>query len=349
LSPVAGAAPLDTERFKRCDDKDLKDIGIDADVQCNVRYVMPEKDLALDTDTVALWMETHSCGGSGTCVPKNTETGLPDGYTPPDSRSEQNALVDFARGATVGQFVAENDIPNDYAAFLEYCAYRVAPYGNTFEESGLLGGASKDWITGKKCTENSKEMSYFRVYTLDRSLISGLDEDTTDDSSASTALPEATTAPTAAGCDGPATLAQAVKTGWGGYSNGKIPDSALKDLSFAPGEKLNSNAACGAETLNKAFKAQFGSNISVTDSYRSYDEQVATKAKRGDFAATPGTSNHGWGLALDLGSGISSYSTKQYKWMMVNAPKYGWVNPPWAQQGGSSTPEPWHWEYAKEV
>ncbi len=173
LMPNVGAEPVDPSRFKRCDDKDLFELGIDADVQCNVRYFMPKKDLQLDTDKVAAWMESNGF------VPVNTVDGIPEGYTPPDARTQQGLLESTLRGATIGQFVSGVDLPNDYARFLEYCAYRTVPYGKTFEEANLIGGAGEDWITGKKCREKSQQMSYFRVYTLDRSLVEGLDEDYT--------------------------------------------------------------------------------------------------------------------------------------------------------------------------
>lgn len=172
LFPTASAAGgIDPARYQRCDDRDLEQLGIDADVQCNIRYVMPDSDLALETDEVAQWMEDNEF------VAEDTETGLPEGYTPPNSREQQNALVGFIKGATVGQFVSTINLPNDYARFLEYCAYRTAPFGETFEETGLLGGASEEWTTGSKCTEDSTQMSYFRVYTMDVTLMSGLDEE----------------------------------------------------------------------------------------------------------------------------------------------------------------------------
>jgi LAS superfamily LD-carboxypeptidase LdcB len=72
------------------------------------------------------------------------------------------------------------------------------------------------------------------------------------------------------------------------------------------------------------------------------------KANRGYLAAAPGTSNHGWGLAVDLSGGMSSYGSAQYKWMRENAPKYGWDNPTWARAGGNKH-EPWHWEFTSGV
>jgi len=95
--------------------------------------------------------------------------------------------------------------------------------------------------------------------------------------------------------------------------------------------------------LNKAFRAEFGRNIKMTDSYRSYSSQVATKANKGWLAATPGYSNHGWGLALDIAGPESQWNTTERNWMVKNAPTYGWISPDWAQ---TTKPEPWHWEYA---
>lgn len=166
LSPTTGASADDVNRYKQCKDKDLLELGIEADVQCNVRYYLPEDLLAKDPEEVALWMENEGCGGSG-CVEKDTQTGLPPGYIPPDARESQNALLAAVRGATIGQFKSEVDLVNDYGKFLEYCALRAAPYGKTFQEANLVGGASSGWLTGEKCRERSEMLDNFRVYTMD--------------------------------------------------------------------------------------------------------------------------------------------------------------------------------------
>lgn len=133
-------------------------------------------------------------------------------------------------------------------------------------------------------------------------------------------------------------------TSTAGYGNGQIPAEVLCELSFAPGEMLRCDADHQIEALNLKYREAFGTDLSVTDSYRSYGSQVSVKASRGYYAATPGTSDHGWGLALDLGAGVQSYGTAQYEWMRANAPAFGWDNPEWARAGGSKN-EPWHWEY----
>ena len=57
--------------------------------------------------------------------------------------------------------------------------------------------------------------------------------------------------------------------------------------------------------MSNAYQKQGGSALCVTDGYRSYAEQVAVKLARPKLAASPGTSQHGLGLAVDLCGGDS--------------------------------------------
>ncbi|WP_203669129.1 M15 family metallopeptidase [Cellulomonas pakistanensis] len=137
---------------------------------------------------------------------------------------------------------------------------------------------------------------------------------------------------------------EAQRTSLEGYSNGQIPSSALCGLDFAPGQELRCDAAEALEQLNVAFTQAFGTNLVITDSYRSYSQQVACRAQKGSLCATPGTSNHGGGVAIDLGGNAYSFGTDQHDWMLAHAEEYGWTLPEWARATGSK-PEPWHWEY----
>jgi len=137
---------------------------------------------------------------------------------------------------------------------------------------------------------------------------------------------------------------EAQRTSLDAYSNGQIPASALCELDFAPGQQLRCDAAEALEQLNGAFAATFGANLVITDSYRSYSQQVACRAQKGSLCATPGTSNHGSGTAVDLGGNAYSFGTDQHDWMLAHAEEYGWTLPDWARASGSK-PEPWHWEY----
>ncbi len=133
---------------------------------------------------------------------------------------------------------------------------------------------------------------------------------------------------------------------WGSYENGKIPDSELQALSFSPGNKMNKKAAIAMEEMNKAYKADNGSDLIINDAYREYDRQVKLREQLGSTAGVPGTSNHGWGLAVDIE--VGPFGSSAYNWLKANAHKYGYVHPAWAEPGGSN-PEQWHWEYARKV
>lgn len=120
-----------------------------------------------------------------------------------------------------------------------------------------------------------------------------------------------------------------------GFGNGKIPANALEKV----GNTNHKLWAPAAESLNRMIsdaKAQ-GVTIGITDSYRSYDEQVDVARRKGLYsqgglAAKPGTSEHGWGMATDL-----DLNNKAQAWVRANGEKYGFVE---------NTPrEPWHWAY----
>jgi hypothetical protein len=130
---------------------------------------------------------------------------------------------------------------------------------------------------------------------------------------------------------------------WGGYANGKIPGSALCSLGVG-NHVLRCDAAASYRAMSDAFQAAFGSPLCITDSYRSYAAQVSAYRNKPKLAAWPGTSNHGWALAVDLCGGINSAGSPQWTWMQANAGRFGFVNPPWARPGAEK-PEAWHWEY----
>ncbi|WP_236828055.1 NlpC/P60 family protein, partial [Blastococcus sp. MG754426] len=130
---------------------------------------------------------------------------------------------------------------------------------------------------------------------------------------------------------------------WGGWSNGRIPAEALCRLGVG-GHALRCDAAAAYAALDAAYTAEFGTPLRITDSYRSFGAQVAAAIAKPALAATPGTSNHGWALAIDLGGGVNVARTPQWDWMTANAARFGWVQPDWARPGGEK-PEPWHWEF----
>lgn len=135
---------------------------------------------------------------------------------------------------------------------------------------------------------------------------------------------------------------------WGSYENGKIPDSELQTLSFSSGSKMNKKAAAAMEEMNKAYKADNGSDLTINEAYRDCATQIRYSKELGSRAAPapPCVSNHGWGLAADIE--VGAFGSSIYNWLKANAHKYGYVHPAWAEPGGSN-PEQWHWEYARKV
>ncbi|HEV6952411.1 MAG TPA: M15 family metallopeptidase [Promicromonospora sp.] len=129
-----------------------------------------------------------------------------------------------------------------------------------------------------------------------------------------------------------------------GYANGRIPADVLCPLDFAPGHLLRCDAAERLTALSTAFEDRFGYPLPLTDSYRSLATQLTVRETKPHLAALPGTSNHGWGLAVDLGDPIAGGASAEYVWLRLHGPDYGWDNPSWARLGGDR-PEPWHFEF----
>ncbi|MFB9725278.1 D-alanyl-D-alanine carboxypeptidase family protein [Haloechinothrix salitolerans] len=130
---------------------------------------------------------------------------------------------------------------------------------------------------------------------------------------------------------------------WGGYPNGLIPPSAMCGIGIGS-HVLRCDAAQSFAAMSRAHAADTGRGLCVTDSYRSFPAQVDLYRRKPSLAAVPGTSNHGWGVAIDMCGGVESFGTSAHQWMRANAPAFGWIHPNWARQGGGRE-EPWHWEY----
>ena len=199
-------------------------------------------------------------------------------------------------------------------------------------------------------TENSakqyddRKLSAMSVLLIDFQIAQSINgEDDEEDAPSTT-----TKAPDNGEAVGEPQLEEAQQDGWGGHSNGGIPDSELQTLSFSSGSKMNKKAAAAMEEMNKAYKADNGSDLTINEAYRDCATQIRYSKELGSRAAPapPCVSNHGWGLAADIEVGAFGSST--YNWLKANAHKYGYVHPAWAEPGGSN-PEQWHWEYARKV
>lgn len=149
---------------------------------------------------------------------------------------------------------------------------------------------------------------------------------------------EERTSLTASGCD-----IMKLPTG----SNGNLSKDGLCEL-WGSGKYARADAADALTALNEAYKAKYGVDMALTDGYRTLSSQVSLKSTKGGLAATPGKSEHGWGLAVDF-STETYQSPAKFAWLKKNAPLFGWDNPAWARAGGSGAFEPWHWEFTEGV
>lgn len=87
--------------------------------------------------------------------------------------------------------------------------------------------------------------------------------------------------------------------------NGRLPDSSLSPIAFG---RLEKNAALRWNAMNIVSRAKYGVTIvplGGMSSYRTLSQQYwlwdhVAHPHDTNWVARPGTSNHGWGLAVDL-------------------------------------------------
>ena len=145
-------------------------------------------------------------------------------------------------------------------------------------------------------------------------------------------------------------------------ANGRIPTSQLAALptSWSPRDRQEYLTKAAFASLSRMIPravAEIDVNFQINDAYRPLAEQVkflheyyepyrsgrryeTTRIYRGKRygqkpgkprAATPGTSNHGLGISIDIAP------TAIQAWLKRNAARFGWVN--------DVPSEPWHWSY----
>jgi hypothetical protein len=125
--------------------------------------------------------------------------------------------------------------------------------------------------------------------------------------------------------------------------SGKVPSSALAEIPWAPTHFVRADVLPGLIELDAAYQKAFGEHLTINSSYRTYESQKSLYDPSSPIAAPPGCSNHGLGLAVDIGGGVETFDTEQYTWLKQNAETYGWTHPDFAEPNGR-VPEPWHWE-----
>jgi len=136
-SKVNAASEFNPERFSKCNDSGYKELDIDADIFCNVRYMLTPQELAMIPEDVYQWMA-------------------------------DNDQVDADSGETTSG--------SDYEQFIEECTARTidgtgAGWGDIATEGESDGS---NCIDGKSDFSNT-QLKNFRMYTLYRSVEEGMD------------------------------------------------------------------------------------------------------------------------------------------------------------------------------
>lgn len=115
--------------------------------------------------------------------------------------------------------------------------------------------------------------------------------------------------------------------------NGRIPANELAPI--GGGYFLVKTAAASFNAMSDEANAKWGKTISVVSAYRTYDKQVylwdhVSHPHDTNWVARPGTSNHGWGIAVDLATQWGRWAVdqigKQYGWSKAcsDAPVEWW-------------------------
>lgn len=129
------------------------------------------------------------------------------------------------------------------------------------------------------------------------------------------------------------------------YPNGEMPAESLCPATSDGYQLLRCDAAVAYRLMAAAYAEQVGEELCITDSYRSREGQERAHVAKPALTATPGTSVHGLGLAVDLCGGVERFGTVEHEWLVTHGAAFGWRHPGWAAAGGSR-PEPWHFEYS---
>jgi D-alanyl-D-alanine carboxypeptidase len=120
--------------------------------------------------------------------------------------------------------------------------------------------------------------------------------------------------------------------------NGRLPSS---QLSAIPGGRLRTDAAASWNRMRQEIGKRTGIWIAPTSprvAYRTYAEQQyfwnLYRSGRGNLAAYPGTSNHGWGTAVDVATPAMRRAIDNY------GSQFGW-----SKRWSDAPSEWWHIRY----
>ncbi len=132
--------------------------------------------------------------------------------------------------------------------------------------------------------------------------------------------------------------------------NGKLQANHLTSITGANGVPIQVHTSVQPHLAQMIAAAKAaGVNLSFVSGYRSYaDQEYLHRTKPKGIAAAPGTSDHGWGMAIDLNRYSGNWE-KTYSWLIKNMTKYGFamIGPDrgfgaLGKPGGVWNDESWH-------
>jgi len=288
----------------KCTDANLAAVGVDGDVFCNPSYVMSDEELDADVNTVTQYMI-------------------------------DNKFINEDSGEAVKN--------TDYQLYLDNCANRVEPLGET---SASIGDSDYAWKIGLNCNADSstnigKELSYFHTYTMDKSINDTMDKpysnsDSTSETAGSTIdmahlYEDSTNIACAAGTTDSGTA--------DGYTDGQlvkirvcaIPNTNDTDENLAAPRQMTVNSRVSGAFLNLVndlLKSTGQTTLTINSSFRTPEMQQADVDRYGLWNGSSGAAAVGYGLH-QMGIAID-YSTTTSDVVA----KYGFQIP--------YSSEPWH-------
>lgn len=316
FKPVSAAESFNNDRLKRCNDEGYKEIGIDGDVFCNVRYGLTPTELAMDSDVVLDFMIDND-------------------------------------------MITDNGDPktgSEYETFVQNCVQREDGWGESSTENGSRGD---ECIDGNP--DVMKNISYFRVYTMDKSLSEAMDDEIqTPGTTTATGKPDG-----AIDSDRGWTLARDTD-----YSKYEC-DPRTEDVGVFKSSVNGITVRLCKISFNTPDLPNGGDSVASVISKNTMDMFEAARDAGVELGISDGmrrtflgayTSMHTFGVALDLGAPRSGqticyggdsqtgYGSKgaaeaackrrgglhyeAYQWLQKNAAQYGFYN---------YEVEPWHW------
>ncbi|MDK2899484.1 MAG: hypothetical protein PWQ10_671 [Patescibacteria group bacterium] len=316
------------ELYSKCKNGNLASIGVSGDAFCNPYYFMGTPELNADINATREHMEDKKY------ISKDTGEAIKD----------------------------DKGKDTDYQKYLDNCANRVDPLGET---SAAIEDDDYYWKTGRYCTitpessdllpaeiELAKELIYFHTYTMDKAV-----QDTIDNNKKSE------TADANIDFDHLYEDSSNIKCATGTTDNGiqdgykennkisirtcSIPGTLDRDENLSsPREMIVNSRVSGAWlALINDMRSKLGiDTIQIGSSFRTMDMQKADKGRYGSEAAEPGFSLHQMGLAVDFGP---LYSSGVSSWPKGEKAYYDYLS--WDGNGAKFhmaqfPSEAWHWQ-----